>query len=61
MSEPGGSEVLPDPDAAEDFADEISVDPTQDEIRHYQRLEGDATDEDETVAPEAVPADPSVS
>jgi hypothetical protein len=61
MSEPSGSEVLPDPDAAEDFADGVGVDPTQDEIRHYQRLEGEATDEDETLAPEAMPSDPSVS
>lgn len=61
MSEPSASEALPDPDAAEDFADEIGVDPTQEEIRHYQRLEGEATDEDETVAPEAVRSDPSVS
>jgi hypothetical protein len=61
MSEPSGSEVLPDPEAAEDFADEVGVDPTQDEIRHYQRLEGEATDEDETLATEAMPSDPSVS
>jgi hypothetical protein len=58
MGEPSGSDVLPDPDAAEDFADEIGVDPTQDEIRHYQRLEGEATDEGETVSPDAMPSDP---
>ena len=32
----------PDPDAAEEFAEAVGVDPTQEEIAHYRRLEGDA-------------------
>lgn len=59
MTEPTGSEIVPDTDAAEDFAGEIGVDPTQDEITHYQRLEGEAPDE--TVGADPEPADPSVS
>ena len=31
----------PDTDAAEEFAEEIGVDPTQEQIDQYRRLEGD--------------------
>ena len=41
VTSPTDSETTPDSDAAEEFADEISVDPTQDEIDTYLRLEGD--------------------
>lgn len=34
-----------DTDAAEEFADEVSVDPTQEEINQYRRLEGQETDD----------------
>ena len=61
MTEPTGSEIVPDTDAAEDFAGGIGVDPTQDEIIHYQRLEGEAPDEDAAVGGDAAPSDPSVS
>ena len=37
-----------DPDAAEEFADEIGVDPTQEEIAQYRRLEGQDTDDRRT-------------
>lgn len=33
--------TTPDPDAAEDYAEEVGVDPTQEEIDQYRRLEGD--------------------
>jgi hypothetical protein len=39
MSEP--TEVRADPDAAEEFAEEVGVDPTQEEIDHYRQLEGE--------------------
>lgn len=39
MSEPTG--VQADPDAAEEFAEEVGVDPTQEEIDHYRQLEGE--------------------
>jgi hypothetical protein len=38
---PGDAGTTPDTNAAEDFAEEISVDPTQEEIDTYRRLEGD--------------------
>lgn len=41
MTSPTDSETTPDTDAAEEFAEEISVDPTQEEIDTYRRLEGD--------------------
>lgn len=45
MTSPIDSDITPDSDAAEEFAEEVSVDPTQDEIDTYLRLEGDDTDE----------------
>ena len=45
MTGPSDTPTTPDPDAAEDYADEIGVDPTQEEIDTYRRLEGeDATE-----------------
>ena len=41
MTSPTDSEITPDTDAAEEFAEEVSLDPTQDEIDTYLRLEGD--------------------
>jgi hypothetical protein len=41
VSSPTESEITPDTDAAEEFAEEVSVDPTQEEIETYRRLEGD--------------------
>ena len=41
MTGPNSIENPPDPDAAEDFADDVSVDPTQDEIETYRRMEGE--------------------
>lgn len=38
---PSDTPTAPDPDAAEDYADEIGVDPTQEEIDTYRRLEGE--------------------
>jgi hypothetical protein len=58
MSEP--SEVRADPDAAEEFAEQVGVDPTQDEIDHYRQLEGEPPAA-EPVTPDAELADPSVS
>ena len=45
MNGPTDAEITPDPDAAEEFADEIGVDPTQEEIDTYRRMEGDDTSE----------------
>jgi hypothetical protein len=42
---PTDGSTTPDTDAAEEFAEEISVDPTQEEIDTYRRLEGDDTTE----------------
>jgi hypothetical protein len=56
VTEPTRTDSVPDPDAAEDFADEIGVDPTQDEIDTYRRLEGEDADEP-PAAIEAEPAD----
>ena len=45
MTRPTGGETTQDPDVAEDYADEVGVDPTQEEIDTYRRLEGeDAAD-----------------
>ena len=45
MTRPTDGEITPDPDVAEDFADDVGVDPTQEEIDTYRRLEGeDATE-----------------
>lgn len=59
MTGPLESDVRPDTDAAEDFAEEVGVDPTQEEIDYYRRLEGEATADDQDTT--AHPADPSVS
>lgn len=59
MTGPLESDVRPDTDAAEDFAEEVGVDPTQEEIDHYRRLEGEATTDGQDTT--AHPADPSVS
>ena len=40
MTGPTDADTAPDTDAAEEFADEIGVDPTQEEIDTYRRLEG---------------------
>lgn len=32
----------PDPEAAEDYADSVGVDPTHEEVDRYLQLEGDA-------------------
>jgi hypothetical protein len=45
VTEPADTEITPDPDAAEDFADEVGVDPTQEEIDTYRQLEGEDADE----------------
>ena len=55
MSEP----VRPDPDAAEDFAEEVGVDPTQEEIDHYRQLEGEPPAA-EPITPDSALPDPSV-
>jgi hypothetical protein len=44
VTSPTDSEITPDSDAAEEFAEEVSVDPTQDQIDTYRRLEGDDAD-----------------
>jgi hypothetical protein len=56
MSEP----VRADPDAAEDFAEEVGVDPTQQEIDHYLELEGEPPGAEPVTADSTLP-DPSVS
>ena len=45
MTSPIDSEITPDSDAAEEFAEEVGVDPSQEEIDTYLRLEGDDADE----------------
>jgi hypothetical protein len=52
---PTDAETAPDTDAAEEFAEEISVDPTQEEIDAYRRLEGD----DETEPPAGINPPPA--
>lgn len=44
-----------DPDAAEEFAESVPIDPSPDEVRHYQELLGEVPRED--VAPDDVPPD----
>ena len=56
MSEP----VRADPDAAEDFAEQVGVDPTAEEIDHYLELEGEPPAA-EPVTADPTPPDPSVS
>jgi hypothetical protein len=58
MSEP--TEVPVDPEAAEDFAEEVGVDPTQEEIDHYRQLEGEPPAA-EPVTPDPALPEPSVS
>jgi len=50
VTRPTDGETTPDPDVAEDFAEDIGVDPTQEEIDTYRRLEG----EDATEPPPAI-------
>ena len=45
VTQPTDAETGVDPDAAEEFADEVSVDPTQEEINQYRQLEGQETDD----------------
>lgn len=45
MTRPTEADTGVDPDAAEDFADKVSVDPTQEEIDQYRRMEGQETDD----------------
>ena len=45
MTGPTDTELTPDPDAAEDYAEEVGVDPTQQEIDTYRRLEGEDASE----------------
>ena len=55
MTEPADTEVTPDPDLAEDFADEVGIDPTQEEIDTYRQLEGeDAAEPPAAVDPPSV-------
>lgn len=56
MTGPTDAVTNADPDAAEEFADEIGVDPTQEEIDQYRRLEGQETDDRRTEL-DAPPAD----
>lgn len=55
VTSPTDSEITPDSDAAEEFAEEVNVDPTQEEIDTYLRLEGDDADE----PPAAIDAAPA--
>ena len=45
MTGPTDGDNAPDPDAAEDFADDVSIDPSQEEIDTYRRMEGENADE----------------
>lgn len=45
MTIPTGAEPGVNPDAAEEFADEVGVDPTQEEIDQYRRVEGQETND----------------
>lgn len=56
VTSPTDSEITPDSDAAEEFAEEVSVDPTQEEIDTYLRLEGDDAAEPRAVV-DVPPAD----
>ncbi len=55
MTEPTDTEITHDPDAAEDFADEVGIDPTQEEIDTYRQLEG----EDAAEPPAAIDPPPA--
>ena len=55
MTRPEDTRTPPDPDVAEDFADEVGVDPTQEEIDIYRRLEG----EDAAEPPPAIDGPPA--
>lgn len=55
MSEP--TESRPDLDPAEEFAEEVGVDPTPDQVAQYQRMAGDLPDQE---ADQAEVTDPSV-
>jgi hypothetical protein len=55
VTRPTGSETAADPDVAEDYADEVGVDPTQEEIDTYRRLEG----EDAAEPPPAIDGPPA--
>jgi len=46
----------PDTDAAEEFAEEVGVDPTQEEINQYRRMEGEENVEEPPAAIEGPPA-----
>ena len=52
----GDTMTSPDTDAAEEFAEEVGVDPTQEEINQYRRLEGDEDVEEPPAAIEDSPA-----
>jgi hypothetical protein len=52
---PTNIENTPDPEAAEDFADNVGVDPTQEQIDIYRRMEG----EDAAEPPPAVEGPPT--
>ena len=56
MTRPIEADIRPDTDAAEEFAEEVGPDPTQEEINHYQRLEGEDLADGET---EDLPAPPA--
>jgi hypothetical protein len=45
----------PDTDAAEEFAEEVGVDPTQEEIEQYRRLEGEQNVEEPPAAVDETP------
>ena len=55
MTRSTGNETTPDPDASEDFTRGVGVDPTQEEIDIYRRLEG----EDATGSPPTVDGPPA--
>jgi len=50
MSEP--SESRPDLDPAEEFAEEVGVDPTPEQVAQYQRMEGDLPDGTDDALPD---------
>jgi len=45
--------ITPNTDVAEEFAEAVGVDPTQEEIDHYRRLEGADEQSTEPAAPPA--------
>lgn len=48
-----------DPDAAEEFAEAVGVDPTPEEVEHYRRLEGDDPLGDDPASSALPPAEPT--